>query len=115
MHRVVLISSFVLLLAGAPVGCTWVKLAPGAEGVRVAEPSATAACERVGTTKARTKSSVGIFPRSDEKVATELETLARNDAPELGGNTVVAEGPVDEEGVQRFGVYACPSGPDAMP
>ena len=34
--------------------------------------------------------------------------LARNDAPELGGNTVVAEGPITAEGMQRFGVYACP-------
>jgi hypothetical protein len=112
MHRGFLVSSLAVLIAIAPVGCTWVALTPEAESVRVVPPEATAACERVGSTKARTKASVGIFPRSDEKVAEELETLARNDAPELGGNTVVAEGPVDEEGVQRFGIYACPTGMD---
>jgi len=91
-------------------GCTWVALAPEAEQVRVARTDAVEGCERVGTTKARTKTKVGIFARGDEKIAEELATLARNDAPELGGNTVVADGPVTADGVQRFEVYDCPEG-----
>ena len=88
-------------------GCTWVPLETAAEGVRVADASAVTHCERVGSARARTKVRVGIFARNEEKVREELETLARNDAPGLGGDTVVAEGPLGADGVQRFGVYDC--------
>jgi len=101
-----LLSTSLMLLSG----CTWVALAPEAEQVRVAGNDAVEGCQRVGTTKARTKTKVGFFARGDEKVAEELRTLARNDAPELGGNTVVADGPVTADGMQRFGVYDCPEG-----
>jgi hypothetical protein len=108
MGRAILFSSLsVLLLAGA-TACTWVELTPAAEGVQVLTGSPPEGCKKVGTTKARTKTSVGIFDRSDAKVAEELATLARNDAPELGGNTVIAQGPVEAEGIQRFDVYDCP-------
>lgn len=98
----------IIISVGALTGCTWVALAPDAEGVRIGESDALDGCTQVGTTKARTKVRVGIFARSEKKVAEELATLARNDAPELGGNTVVAEGPVSADGVQRFAVYDCP-------
>ena len=89
-------------------GCTWVALVPDAEDVQVGESNALDDCVRVGTTKARTKTRIWIFSRSEKKVAEELTTLARNDAPELGGNTVVAEGPVSNDGLQRFAIYDCP-------
>ena len=85
-------------------------LAPEAEAVRIAGTNDVEGCTRVGTTKVRTKSKIGIFARGEKKVAEELSTLARNDSVELGGNTVVAEGPVSAEGVQRFAIYDCPSG-----
>jgi hypothetical protein len=72
-------------------------------------------CTRVGTTKTRTKLKVGFFTRGEKKVAEELATLARNDAPELGGNTVVADGPVDADGMQRFSIYDCPGDSDRTP
>jgi len=97
----------VALAVGLP-GCTWVALAPDAEAVRIATLDGMEGCTRVGTTKALTKSKVGIFSRGEKKVAEELATLARNDAVELGGNTVVAEGPVSDEGTQRFAIYDCP-------
>lgn len=90
-------------------GCTWVALAPEAEAVRISGTDEVEGCTRVGTTKTRTKSKVGIFARGEKKVAEELSTLARNDSVELGGNTVVAEGPVSAEGTQRFVIYDCPS------
>lgn len=101
------VTMLVLALAGS--GCAWVALTPDAANVHVESTDRIGDCELVGTTKARTKSNVGIFARSEEKVAEELATLARNDAPELGGNTVVAEGPVSNDGTQRFSIYACPT------
>lgn len=89
-------------------GCTWVALAPEAESVQIRSRETLDGCTKVGTTKARSKPRIGIFSRSDKKVAEELETLARNDAPELGGNTVVADGLVAADGTQRFSIYDCP-------
>lgn len=96
-------------------GCTWVALAPEAEDVQIGTGDTLDGCTRVGTTKARTKTRIWIFARGEKKVADELSTLARNDAPELGGNTVVAEGPVSTDGVRRFAVYDCPVTPAATP
>ena len=107
MTRSFAISTLLISLATASFGCTWVALAPEAGNVQLATPEAIEGCTRVGTTKARTKPTVGFFARSEKKVAEELATLARNDAPELGGNTVVAEGPVSADGTQRFAIYDC--------
>ncbi len=108
MIRSLATTTMLVVFSMALSGCTWVALTPDAEDVRVSASDALNDCVHVGTTKARTKTHVWLFGRSDKKVAEELATLARNDAPELGGNTVVAEGPVSDEGVQRFAIYNCP-------
>lgn len=108
MARSIVVAITIFTLASGSSGCTWVALAPDAGEVHVGTSDTIAGCTRVGTTKTRTKLKVGIFARGDEKVAKELATLARNDAPELGGNTVVADGPIDANGTQRFSVYDCP-------
>ena len=86
--------------------CTWVKPTPEGESVRVATAAEVADCERKGKVTVSVKSRVAAVERKPGKVATELATLARNDAPSLGGDTVVAEGAVIE-GRQAFGVYQC--------
>jgi hypothetical protein len=113
--RSLIVATSLIIFTTALSGCTWVALTPDADGVRVTASDALDACTQVGTTKARTKVRVGFFARSEKKVAEELATLARNDAPELGGNTVVAEGPVSADGVQRFAIYDCPLASDANP
>ena len=112
-----MIKTMILLMALAVVssGCTWIKLTPEAGEVQIGAANAVANCKRVGTTKARTKTKVGFIARSQEKVAKELATLARNDATELGGNTVVADGPISADGVQRFVIYDCPVDVGDMP
>jgi hypothetical protein len=113
MFRTVLVSFISIFVAFGSAGCTWVKLTPEADSVRVSSEDMLEGCTKVGTTKARTKTRIGFIARSEKKVAEELATLARNDAPELGGNTVVAEGSVDADGMQRFAVYDCPTGSDS--
>lgn len=99
-------AAILLLLAGTVTACTWVE--PDAMGAQVALVNASVAdsCTRLGTTTATTREEVGILDRSDKKVAAEVLALARNSAAEMGGNTIVEDGKL-EEGAQRFIVYRC--------
>jgi len=96
--------SITLLLVLALTGCTWAKRTDAGAQVRVAEPNDVAACERIGTATATTK----VFGRHENRVKLELENLASNRAADIGGDTIVAEGP-PQEGRQTFIVYRCGS------
>lgn len=96
---------FLLLGLGA---CTWVKATDAGAEVVVADGSGVNNCERKGEVESALKSRVGAFERNATKVAGELETLARNEAAKMGGDTIVAESNV-RDGKQTFGVYRCRS------
>ncbi len=87
--------------------CTWVRVTPEGENVRLLTQRQAADCTRVGTTTSVTTDRVLFFPRGSEKVQTELVDLARNEAGLMGGNAVVAESTVDDAR-QQFIVYRCP-------
>ena len=88
-------------------GCTWVDPDAGAGNVALVMPKHVINCKSLGTTTVEVKDKVGFVNRSEEKVAEELLTLARNSAVKLGGDTLVADGaPVD--GTQKFKIYKCP-------
>ena len=92
------------LMAGLSA-CTWVHMAPGASAVRVI--SATPAnCQNRGEVEVSVKERLGPYERNTLRVRDELETLARNEAPGLGGDTVQ---PLDgyEDGNQRYTVWRC--------
>lgn len=91
-------------LAGVS-GCTWVHMAPGASAVRVVS-NAPAGCEQRGEVEVSVKESIAFYDRNPLRVREELETLARNEAPGLGGNAVQ---PLDgfEDGSQRYAVWRC--------
>lgn len=98
------------LLLFSLAGCTWVPLTPSGESVQFMPSSSDLrGCERVGAVTAQTKSRVGFIARNEDTILEELQTLARNDAAEMGANRVVAEGPPSTEGRQRFAAYRCPS------
>jgi hypothetical protein len=86
--------------------CTWVKATPEGAKVRVAQANELENCESRGEVTASLKSRVGGFERKPGKVAGELETLARNEAATMDGDTIVAESLV-RDGKQTFGVYRC--------
>jgi hypothetical protein len=77
-----------------PVGllaaCTWVKTTPEGEAVRVAQASEVGNWVYKGQVDSSLKSKIGPFERKPGKVALEPETLARNEAALMGGDTVVA-------------------------
>lgn len=101
--------SCVAFVVFALAACTWVKPTPEGEVVRVAGASAVASCTRLGAVKVSLKHKLGRVERKSGKVATELQTLARNEAAVMGGDVVVAQSPVTE-GRQEFGVYDCRAG-----
>ena len=94
----------VLIAAG---GCTWVKMGPGGADVRVVRAGDDLSkCERRGEVSVSVKDSLGPYERNDIKVRDELETLARNEAPGMGADTVQPKSePVDGE--QRVLAWRC--------
>lgn len=96
-----------LVLAAATGACTWVKPDEAGSRVRVAYDGNVAGCTKVGEigVGVRDRLMPGV-ERNPLKVRDELESLARNEAAGLGGDTVVA---VDEPrgGEQRFVAWRC--------
>jgi hypothetical protein len=86
--------------------CTWVKTEPGAERIELRTSEQVRQCDRLGQTTASVRDRVAAVQRSPGKVEDELETLARNSALDLGGNTIVAEGPV-RDGQRRYSIWLC--------
>jgi hypothetical protein len=74
----------------------------------VLQANAATGCEKIGNVTAKTTDHVTIFARSERKVQQELESLARNEATELGGDAIVPIG-TEKEGRQSFDVYRCQS------
>lgn len=92
----------VVLLAPA---CTWVHMAPGASAVRVADGPPTG-CENRGQIEVSVKHSVAFYDRDPIKVRDELETLARNEAPGIGADTIHPLG-APANGEQKFAAWRC--------
>lgn len=94
-----------LLLLPLLSACTWVHMAPGASAVRVSA-TAPASCEKRGEVEVSVKHSIAFIERNPIKVRDELETLARNEAPGLGADTIH---PLAEPagGSQRFAAWRC--------
>ena len=108
--RLTLLIAATLVAAG---GCTWVKMGPGAAEVRVARDGENlSSCVRRGEVSVSVKDRLGPVERNDLKVRDELETLARNEAPGLGADTVQPKNePYDGE--QRFTTWRCDGAPAA--
>ena len=95
-----------LTILGSTLGCNWVPLTSEGENVRVLQESAVAHCKHVGKVTSKTSDRVLIFARSDQKVHSELESLARNEAVDLNGDAIVPIG-AETDGRQSFEVYRC--------
>lgn len=115
MHRggqagacVTLATGVAFALLGA--GCTFVKMGPGAEDVRVVAPGQLpAGCEKRGEVEVSVKDRLGPYERDALRVRDELETLARNEAPGLHADTIQPKGP-PVDGAQRWMAFRCGPG-----
>ncbi|MBI1422925.1 MAG: DUF4156 domain-containing protein [Gammaproteobacteria bacterium] len=98
-----------LILVAAVLGlmaCSWVKLTPSGEKVRVLSDAEVAHCKKLGKTTANVTNKVAGLERKEKIVQENLEVLARNAAAEMGGDTIVPIGLV-QGGQQTFNVYRC--------
>lgn len=102
--RAFVVSGLAVLLLSA---CTFVKMAPGADSVRVvAVGKNMSACEKRGEVVVSVKNRLGPYERDAMRVRDELETLARNEAPSLRADTVQPKSE-PSDGEQRFLAYRC--------
>jgi len=88
--------------------CTWVEPTPMGQQINVLDQNdaAVESCTKLGSVTSMVKHKIGFFSRSEEKVNLELTTIAQNDAAEMGGDTIAAEGPA-ENGRRSFSIYRC--------
>lgn len=94
------------VLACALNACAFVQLTPAGKKVRVLSEGEVAACQRLGETSASVIAKAGPFQRIPERVQQELDDVASNSAAEMGGDTVVRIGQM-QDGRQSYRVYRC--------
>ena len=99
-----LIISILFLLSS----CTWVEPTLQGSEIKLVDLNGETlkSCKKLGSVTSMVKHEIGFFTRSEEKVTTELATIAQNEAAEMGGDTIAAEGPV-KDGRRTFNVYKC--------
>ena len=104
MKKIPLLLAAIVSLTTA---CSWVKVSEQGGSVAVANAANVRSCEKVRTVNVKVKDNfVGSMKRSPEKVATELTNLARNEATQFHGDTIVPVSLV-QDGRQSFDVYKC--------
>lgn len=102
-----LLPLLVVLLSLPLAACTWVPLQPEAKQVRVIPAGAApAGCTRVGEIEVSVQHELAFYERNALKVRDELETLARNEAPGIGADTISPLGP-PKDGEQRWAMWRC--------
>nr|WP_255784008.1 DUF4156 domain-containing protein [Lysobacter chinensis] len=105
--RPLLLAASIAVLGASAAGCTWVHMAPGASAVRVVPAGAPpAGCQKLGEISVSVKDSIAFYDRNPLRVREELETLARNEGPGLGADTIQPLGE-PHDGEQRFAGYRC--------
>jgi hypothetical protein len=99
-----------LVLVALLPACTFVKMGPGADHVRVLRADQdTSACTMRGEIAVSVKDRLGPYQRDEIRVLDELETLARNEAPGLQADAVQPLGP-PKDGEQRWRALRCSGG-----
>lgn len=104
MRPILLIASLAVASLSA---CTFVHMAPGASKVRVLA-AAPASCQKRGDVEVSVKDRLGPYARSEAQVRDELETLARNEAPGIGADSISPLTP-PRDGEQRWAMWRCGS------
>ncbi|MEJ2361706.1 MAG: DUF4156 domain-containing protein [Gammaproteobacteria bacterium] len=100
--RLLIVIATVLVIAG----CSWVKLTPGGEKVRILTRPEVANCKKLGKTNVSVTDKVIGLQRNQKAIQENLNVLARNAAAGMGGDSIVPENP-PKAGVQTFAVYRC--------
>jgi len=96
------VAAFTLLLSG----CATVDLTTAGTKVRVLAPDEVSSCRELGKTNTSVTATALGVPRPPETIKKELESIGRNSAASMGGDTIVPL-TVIAEGKQSFVVYKC--------
>jgi len=99
-------SLLIIMASISLAGCTWVEPIPDSVHVRVLYHAQVKHCKQVGRTTVSVLDSIAFIPRSQAQVSEELETLARNSAVEIDGDSVVAISKIID-GEQVYQIYQC--------
>ena len=98
-----------ILLALMPAlltACSFIPKNPGADKVLVLPLERVKNCVELGQTKVQVLDRVGFLARRSASIEADLQRLAKNNAVDMGGDTVSALTGVIN-GRQTFGVYKC--------
>lgn len=95
-----------LVVLVALQGCALVELEEDGKQVRVVDKQHVEHCKRVGKTTVSVKSTVAGIDRKHELMQQELEILARNNAADLKGDTIVAITEI-KDGKRAYDIYQC--------
>ena len=99
--------ALVLTCAAALVsGCTWVKPVEGSDQVELLTLKDVSSCKKLGYTTSHVKNQVAGLTRNQDAVSEELVTLGKNQAVEMGGDTLVQAEPL-RDGKVVFDIYKC--------
>lgn len=102
VHKIILVTAISAVFAG----CATPRLSAGGEKVRVLAPDEVSSCRQLGKSNATVLDKVVGINRPMESMEKELETMGRNSAANMGGDTIVPL-TVVEHGSQSFIVYKC--------
>lgn len=87
-------------------GCSSMSLTQQGKIVRIYDAYEVADCESIGKTTVTVTEKVAGLQRKEHIIENNLETLARNAAANMGGDTIVPVGKV-KGAKQTFKVYKC--------
>jgi hypothetical protein len=94
------------LLPALLTACSCIPKNPGADKVLVLPLERVKNCVELGQTKVQVLDRVGFLARRSASIEADLQRLAKNNAIDMGGDTVSALTGVIN-GRQTFGVYKC--------
>ncbi len=97
---------WMMLVTALLASCTWVKPTAEAVQVRILYHNQIEQCKRIGQATVSVLDSIAFIPRSEQQISEELETLARNSAAEIHGDSAVAISKIID-GEQVFNIYKC--------
>ncbi|WP_237260664.1 DUF4156 domain-containing protein [Thiomicrorhabdus immobilis] len=86
--------------------CSWIQPLPGAFNVALLEEKDVTGCTKLGTTTSSVLSHVGLYDRDTAAIKKDLILLAKNEAVNMRGDTIVAISPL-QDGRMEFAIYDC--------
>ena len=103
------ITKSIILIAATGLlinSCASVEMSSGGKKVRVLAPNEVSSCKHLGKSNNSVTAKVAGVKRPIETIESELMTMGRNSASDMGGDTIVPL-TVVTDGKQSFNIYKC--------